>query len=83
MMAAIPTSSQSEKRKRIQAMEERPKISSFRGPQKSNKVDLESQNAGMGQQRKKGGHVQAEARLKTFTLNVTSSHNIFPLNLGE
>jgi len=50
----------SEKRKRIQAMEERPKISSFRGPQKSNKVDLESQNAGVDQQRKKAGNVRAK-----------------------
>ena len=56
----------SEKRKRIQAMEERPKISSFRGPQKNNKVDLESQNDGVDKQRKKVGNVQAEARLVTF-----------------
>ena len=59
----------SEKRKRIQAMEERPKISSFRGPQKSNNVDLESQNVGMGQQQKKAGNVQAEVRTQQFYTN--------------
>ena len=55
----------SEKRKRVQAMErETPKISSFRGPQKRNKVDIETENAGVGQQRKKVGDVQTQARLR-------------------
>ena len=54
----------SEKRKRIQEMEERPKISSFRGPQKRNKVDIETENAGVVQQRKKVGDVQTQARLR-------------------
>ena len=54
----------SEKRKRVQAMErERPKISSFRGPQKSNNNDddVEKQNAGVDHQRKKAGHVHGKA----------------------